>query len=357
MLALEETWSIKYPELLTLPGYQPLSFLNRQKGRGGGVGFYVRCGLNYKVLNDCSSNTDKIFEALTLEITCNYDNCQKLYLVKCIYRSPSPIQGLSGTEQLDRFYDRFDNLLNDLNSRNLDSYIFLDSNINLLNLMTNENATNYLNNVTNAGFLLTNFKATRMQKGSNSLIDHILTNSETNQITSGTIIDDLSDHFLTFLKPNLQKLRSKPKTIKCRQYTKTNLDKFKYDLQQLTWDNVLDTDNVDTCYDIFWDHYFRLHDHHFPLTSTKFNKNFHKISDFMTTGLLISWSNKLKLHKIALTDNVPYNWTQYKNYRNVFNKTVRASKKVKKLYDLTNIEKNAKNPKKNLGYFKRTYHG
>ena len=66
----------------------------------------------------------------------------------------------------------------------------------------------------------------------------------------------------------------------------------------------------------------------------------------MTTGLLISWSNKLKLHKIALTDNVPYNWTQYRNYRNVFNKTVRASKKVKKLYDLTNIEKNAKNLRK-----------
>ena len=63
----------------------------------------------------------------------------------------------------------------------------------------------------------------------------------------------------------------------------------------------------------------------------------------MTTGLLISWSNKLKLHKIALTDNVPYNWTQYRNYRNVFNKTVRASKK---LYYLTNIEKNAKNQKK-----------
>ena len=68
----------------------------------------------------------------------------------------------------------------------------------------------------------------------------------------------------------------------------------------------------------------------------------------MTTGLMISWSNKLKLHKIALTDNVPYNWTHYRNYRNVFNKTVRASKK---LYYLTNIEKNAKNPRKKIAMF------
>ena len=63
----------------------------------------------------------------------------------------------------------------------------------------------------------------------------------------------------------------------------------------------------------------------------------------MTTGLLISRTTKLNLHKIALTDNVPYNWKQYRTYRNVFNKTVKASKK---LYFLRNLEKNAKNPTK-----------
>ena len=63
----------------------------------------------------------------------------------------------------------------------------------------------------------------------------------------------------------------------------------------------------------------------------------------MTPGLLISRSTKLKLHKIALTDNVPYNWSEYRKYRNIFNKTVRASKK---LYYMNNIVKNAKNPKK-----------
>ena len=71
----------------------------------------------------------------------------------------------------------------------------------------------------------------------------------------------------------------------------------------------------------------------------------------MTTGLLISRTTKLNLHKIALTDNVPYNWKQYRTYRNVFNKTVKASKK---LYYLRNLKKNAKNPKKNMGYLKIT---
>ena len=151
------------------------------------------------------------------------------------------------------------------------------------------------------------------------------------------------DHFLTFLQPDLQKYRSKPKVIKRRLYNKNNLDKFKIDLQRLSWDDVLETEDVDTCYEKFWGHYSRLHDLHFPLTASKFNKNYHKISDFMTPGLLISRSTKLKLHKIALTDNVPYNWSEYRKYRNIFNKTVRASKK---LYYMNNIVKNAKNPKK-----------
>ena len=63
----------------------------------------------------------------------------------------------------------------------------------------------------------------------------------------------------------------------------------------------------------------------------------------MTTGLLISRTNKQRLHKIALTDNVPFNWQQYRTYRNIFNKTVKQSKK---LHYLSSIDKNVKNPKK-----------
>ena len=51
IIAMQETWSIKYPELLTIPGYQQLIFLNRKKGKGGGIGFYVRNGLNYKIVD------------------------------------------------------------------------------------------------------------------------------------------------------------------------------------------------------------------------------------------------------------------------------------------------------------------
>ena len=79
------------------------------------------------------------------------------------------------------------------------------------------------------------------------------------------------------------------------------------------------------------------------LTTTKFNKNYHKVSDFMTTGLLISRRNKILLHKTALVTNTHDNWTTYRNYRNLFNKTIRASKK---LHYESKLATNAKNPKK-----------
>ena len=48
------------------------------------------------------------------------------------------------------------------------------------------------------GFLQLITKATRIQGTSISLIDHILTNSLGSTSDVGTIINDVSDHFITF---------------------------------------------------------------------------------------------------------------------------------------------------------------
>ena len=46
---------------------------------------------------------------------------------------------------------------------------------------------------------------------------------------------------------------------------------------------------------------------------------------------------------MALTVKVPFNWQQYRAYRNIFNKTVKLSKKF---HYQSNTEQNIKNPKK-----------
>jgi hypothetical protein len=50
VIALQEIWDMKYPELFPLPGYKPLICKTRVGMRGGGVGFYIKNHINYQLL-------------------------------------------------------------------------------------------------------------------------------------------------------------------------------------------------------------------------------------------------------------------------------------------------------------------
>ena len=132
LIALQETWAIKHPQLLDIPGFQPLVFTNRNKGRGGGIGFYIRNGINFTINKELSTFVDKTFESLTLDISLTNNNSLKHLSVTNIYRSPSLINSLPTNEQMENFHDKFDDLLTKLSNKNTDAYLFLDSNINPL---------------------------------------------------------------------------------------------------------------------------------------------------------------------------------------------------------------------------------
>lgn len=333
IIALQETWSIKYPHLLSIPGFQPLIFRNRAKGRGGGVGFYIRNGLTCKIMEQLSPFHDKIIETLTVQISYTSNRQTKHFLASSLYRSPSALPGLTHGEQMDNFLTIYEEFLINLSNCNQDSYIFTDSNINLLALENDKHAKDYFTSTLDKGFLITNLKATRIQGDSHSLIDHIITNSKCNSINTGSVIDDLSDHFVVFVQPGLSGAKSKPKSVKKRNFCQVNLDSFKNALSALDWQAVTSLTDVNLSYETFWKMYNDLFELHFPWTSTRFNRNFHKISNFMTKGLLISRKQKLDLQKASISNPTHLNLTYYKNYRNLFNKLIRASKKniMKKL--------------------------
>lgn len=96
---------------------------------------------------------------------------------------------------MERFLNKLDELTADLALTRKETYIFIDSNIDLLNLQSMV-SSNYLNLIFNHGFLQSISKATRIQNFSKSLIDHILTNSNSDPICTGTLISDISDPFL-----------------------------------------------------------------------------------------------------------------------------------------------------------------
>ena len=352
LIAIQETWKIHNLSLLTIPGFQPFIFSNRNKGKGGGIGFYVRNGINVNKIEQLSPFHDKLFESLTLELSYSSTNHTKSFLVSNIYRSPSPIPNMTPTQQLDSFLDNLDTLLHNLSNRNLDSFIFTDSNINMLNLTTDNTVKVYNNCIMDRGFTITNYKASRIQGNHSSLIDHIITNSKAPSLTSGSIIDDISDHFMTFLIPKIGKAKTKPNFIARRNLSQTNINNLKEALRVTHWDDVLAADNVDDCYALFWNKYNTLYERHMPVIHKKFNKNVNKISNFITKGLLISRSHKLNLQKASIVNPSPTNLQYYKNYRNMYNKLIRASKKIH--YEST-LKANIKNPKKTWETLKETH--
>jgi hypothetical protein len=276
-----------YPNFYPIPGFQTLSFKTRTHMLGGGVGFYVRNGLNFKVIDNLSPFEQKISEAITIKIS--YPD--RSLLLTSAYRSNGNIPNLTSHQQIERFQHCFEELLSNLNRSRLTSYIFIDSNIVLLNIQSEVSST-YLNSIFTHGFLQQIMKATRMQYASKTLLDQIISSCPSNSVYSGTIISDISDHFFTFTRPFLPALKCKEKITFARSFTSQNLNNFKAALSGTDWSHVTNLYSVDDAYDPFWNIYLELYELFFPKKQVRFNRNIHKKSSFMTNGLLISRNTK-----------------------------------------------------------------
>jgi len=214
VIAIQETWEIRYPDTLLIPGYQEIVFKNRVGMRGGGVGFYVRNGLNFKVIEELSPYENKILESLTIKL--DYPSRSSVLLTSA-YRSNGNIPGVTEAQQLERFFTKFDELLHNISLRRTEAFVFMDSNIDLLNL-NNVGSSFFLDLFLARGFLQCITKATRFQLNSKTLLDNILTNKP-GAITAGTVISDISDHFFTFIQSAAVTTKGSEKTHSVRDFS------------------------------------------------------------------------------------------------------------------------------------------
>ena len=318
-IALQELWNLPHPELLKIPNYQ-LFFKQRNNARGGGVGFYVREDIPTKVNQLMSPFYEKILESLTIEILLNK---KKIYLTS-FYRPPN-----NDAYSVELFFEHFEALLNNFNRNDNPYFIFGDSNINLLKLKDCKMAQNYLNTAHSSGFINGIFKATRIQNEKFSLIDHILSKNEPSILSFRVITSDISDHFITALSFCLDKQVEKPTNSFIRNFGTNNMNMFRNTLNSLSWNNVLECNDTNQAFDEFFNVFKDLFELHFPLEPKKSkNKNLYPINDFMTPGLLISRTRKDLLHKQYLINRNEINFHIYKTYRNIYNSTIKASKKL-----------------------------
>jgi hypothetical protein len=338
VIILQETWNIQCPDLVNIDGFQQIVFETRTDTRGGGVGMYIRNGLEYQIRKDLQLNTMKTFENITIEVKYS----KKAIIFSNIYRSPTTPPGVTQGEYLDDFLCKLDEHLNRVTDTNRDAYVFLDSNIDLLKSQ-HPVSSEYLDTIICNGFLQIISKATRIQGNSISLIDHILVNNNLQNYNAGTIVTDISDHMMNFIEINVKTQVQSNKAIKKRLFSTENINNFKQALAHTDWTNVLTNNDANDSFDKFWELFSINYQNNFPLRRLQFNKNKHKINPYMTNGLLISRTKKNELYKIYINSKSNNDKVQYTNYRNLYNTLIKTSKK---LYYEDSLQKNKKDSKK-----------
>jgi hypothetical protein len=140
-----------------------------------------------------------------------------------------------------------------------------------------------------------------------------VTNLQAEVISCGSVVIDLSDHFMTFVQLEVANVKCKSKAKTSKNFCHENVNKFKQNLQSQTWTNVLACNDVNESYYLFWDTFKLFINMNFSEKLTNFNKNLHKLNELMTNGQQTSRNNIIRIHKLAVQTPTTENVNNFKS--------------------------------------------
>ena len=324
IICLQELWRFPSEASFKLEGYHPLIYTLRDNNtQGGGIGIYIKSKFSYNVLKDNSIFVDRIFESLAVEVSVN---SRKIY-IGSMYRPGTKHPTLTYDENFKQFVELFTNFSSNLIPLG-NIYVMGDINLDLLKYSKCEKVTNFVDLLFSLGLLQIITKPTRCTQNSATLIDLIITNAFCSDLNSTILVSHLSDHFPIFHCIKAVSPSIPPKLVESRNFSKANLTLFNNSLLRYNWSSVIECKDPQLSYNNFSDSFFSLYNLHFPITKFKFNKNYNKLEKWMSKGILTSRREKNRLSKLCFTHPNPTNSAIFKKYRNLYNKIIRAAKKM-----------------------------
>jgi len=341
IICLQELWQFPSVANFSLPGYGPLiSKLRAGTARGGGVGFFIKERIQFKILPVYSTFVDKIYESLFIEVAMS--NKSKI-VIGNIYRPGSIHPSLSPLEQFNQFAEIFSNTLSTLTESGVVFHLAGDFNIDLIKCNSNLRSAEFMDLLFSFGLLQIVTKPTRCTDNSASLIDHFITNQCAPVFTTIILTSKISDHFPVICFPFSKMPTEKPKSFTSRNFSHENMVKFEDSISAIDWNFVRDETDVQSSYNVFFDLFHNLYSLQFPLKTIRFNQNVHCLEPWMSSAILISRSRKLKLASLSARNPDVVSGNAYKTYRNLYNTVLRAAKKkyfeVKLLENQNNLKK------------------
>ena len=195
-----------------------------------------------------------------------------------------------------------------------------DFNLNILNYNKNAKVTKFLNLTFEYGFVPVINKPTRIKKNTATAIDHIITNSLLHRtINAGILKLDISDHFPIFLIAKTEKKMTPEGKVQItkRLINNKTKKKFKNALQEITWDDAINSKQTDSAYEAFFNKFTSLYDKIFEKFAVTVKSKTLK-NPWITKGILKSSKTKQRLYDKFLKSKTYEHEISYKNYRKLF---------------------------------------
>ena len=323
IITIEETWLNEDLEaLVVMENYHFISKPKLMKKEGGGLGIYIKDGINYKHRNDLCNQNREHFDSMFLEII-NSSKGSKNTIIGLLYRSPN-------NNCLHEFIQYIKHLTDILTKENKEIVLTGDTNLDLKNYSSKQYIAEYLDSFLSSGFQPKITLPTRVTHHSATIIDHMFVKLSVDECHAGTLRSDITDHFINFLFMKSKSPPNKMKYISYRPLTNNNICKFNEALNSCDMSPILCSEDPNEAYNKLLCIYQTKLDEVIPIKTVRFNKYHHKIEPWMTKEILDSIRIRDKLNENMLK-STPMNYesakTKYTKHRNALNKVIKVEKR------------------------------
>ena len=221
---------------INIDGYQSPVGTSTESTKGG-VLIYVKNNINFKPRNDLNIYKSKELESFFIEIK---NPKEKNDIVGVIYRHPCMDENSFTDNYLKKITDI-------LSTENKKIFISGDFNYDLLNVSKHNETFSFFDTMMSNFLLPLITIPTKINSGTNTLIDNIFTNHLHPDMKSGNLSIKISDHLPSFMIVPTQNQNHLPKkqnlyTRKCKNFDREN---FLLDYFEIDWNATIDVDKED----------------------------------------------------------------------------------------------------------------
>ena len=217
----------------------------------------------------------------------------------------------------------------------VDSIVAGDFNLDLLKIDSRNSISDYIELMYSYSYLPSITLPTRLTRRNATLIDQIFYKSSASNVQGGIILNNISDHLMTFICVDLQQTsRELPKTVSFQKCDNNSINNFVNAIENIDFSAHISNSpdcNPDTNFQIIKTLIDNCISHHLPFRTVKFNRYQHKINPWITNGILKSIKNRDKMYKEMKVCNP--NSQEYdrlkrnvQSYNNLIKKLIRCSK-------------------------------